>query len=469
MAANPPCLRAGDQAPSALSFGHPPATLAFWQRLVRETLARRAATPFYVFSAWPIAERISELDQALAAAGFASAIANRPSKISCRHWLSCKTQPVAPLLHWWREQGRPIEVVSEFELRAALAEGFAPENILVNGPAKHHWLPQFVGVQASACPGGTLMRERQREHQRAGAVPGAPILRELAVNFDSPAELAALLPLAKKWNWRCGVRINTGEEFDPENPRFPTPFGFTPKEAVAALQQLLRAKARVETVSFHLRTNVSSAQIYQRAMAEVAEVCRAAKFSPPFLDLGGGLPVRHVRTRGGKVFDAEFGLCAFAERLRQAAQLFPAVRELWLENGRFVSAGSGVLVVKILDVKERRGWRQLICDGGRTLHALTSLWEQHGILSLPERAGAAVLTAVHGPTCMAFDQLARIPLPHSLRAGDHLVWLEAGAYHLPWETRFSHGHAAVWWQDERGLRAARQRQSFEDFWGQWNP
>ena len=126
-----------------------------------------------------------------------------------------------------------------------------------------------------------------------------------------------------------------------------------------------------------------------------------------------------------------------------------------------------MLAVKILDVKERRGWRQLICDGGRTLNALTSLWEQHALLTWPERGGAETPTAVHGPTCMAFDQLARMPLPRTLRAGDHLIWLDAGAYHIPWETRFSHGHAAVCWHGEHGLRLVRDRQSFEDFWGQW--
>jgi diaminopimelate decarboxylase len=152
-----------------------------------------------------------------------------------------------------------------------------------------------------------------------------------------------------------------------------------------------------------------------------------------------------------------------------AARQFPGLREIWLENGRFVSSSSGVLVVNILDAKERRGQRQLICDGGRTLHALTSLWEQHRIISLPERTGPEVPTNVHGPTCMAFDRLARIPLPRSLRPGDHLVWLDAGAYHIPWETRFSHGHSAVLWHDESGLCLARERQSFEHFWGQWLP
>jgi diaminopimelate decarboxylase len=422
----------------ALPFGHSAATLDFWKPLVRDALRRSPATPFFLFSALPVAERVSELEGTLRRAGFrtASEKENAESKLVCRHWLSCKTQPVAPLLRWWRDQARPVEVVSEFELRAALAERFTASNILVNGPAKHHWLPDCR-------------------------------LRDLSLNFDSPAELAALLPLAKALNWRCGVRVNTREEFDPENPQYPTQFGFTPDEAVAALKKLLRARVRVETVSFHLRTNLPSAQIYLRAIAEVAEVCRAAKFAPQFLDVGGGVPVRHVLTRGGKVYDGEFSLRAFAESLRLSVKQFPGLREVWLENGRFISAGSGVLVIKILDVKERRGLRQLICDGGRTLNALTSLWEQHRLMPLPARGGMATLTAVHGPTCMAFDQLARLPLPRSLRAGDHLVWLDAGAYHIPWETRFSHGHAAVWWHDERGLRLARERQSFEDFWRQW--
>ncbi len=420
----------------ALNFGHPPGTIQFWKRLVCEALSLSTPAPFYVFSALPIAERISELDTTFTGAGFQSAIQNPKSKIAFRHWLSCKTQPVAPLLRWWRGQGRGIEVVSEFELRAALAEGFAPENILLNGPAKHSWLPKFK-------------------------------LRNLSVNFDSPAELTALLPLAKKLNWRCGVRILTSEEFDPENPSFPTQFGFTPDEAVVALKKLLRAKVRIETVHFHLRTNIPSAQIYERAIAEVAEICRAAKFSPLHLDIGGGVPVRHVLTRGGKVYGGEFGLRAFAEKLRQSAKLFPSLREVWLENGRFVSAGSGVLVVKIIDVKERRGLRQLICDGGRTMNALHSLWEQHALIPLQERSGAEVLTAVCGPTCMAFDQLARISLPRSLKAGDHLLWLDAGAYHIPWETRFSHGHAAVCWHVEKELKLVREGQSFDSFWGNW--
>jgi hypothetical protein len=65
---------------------------------------------------------------------------------------------------------------------------------------------------------------------------------------------------------------------------------------------------------------------------------------------------------------------------------------------------------------------------------------------------------------MAFDQLARLPLPRRLKPGDHLLWLEAGAYHLPWETRFSHGLAAIFWHDGRRVTQVRQRESFDTWW-----
>src|SRR5262249_25957019 len=160
-------------------------------------------------------------------------------------------------------------------------------------------------------------------------------------------------------------------------------------------------------------------------------------------------------TRQGKPVAAAFDLRQMADVYERALRQFPGARELWLENGRWLSARSGALVVRLLDAKTRPNMRSPICDGGRTMNALISHWEAHEIISLPKRDGPRRLTPVNGPTCMAFDQLARRPLPRSLRPGDHLIWLEAGAYHLPWETRFSHGLAAVFWHDGRRVKMVR--------------
>jgi diaminopimelate decarboxylase len=408
----------------ATSFGHTVATLDFWRGLVSQALPL-APTPFYLFSVTPVGEALSQLEMHVGGSG-----------LPVRHWLSFKTQPLPPLLAWWRREGGGVEVVSEFEFLAALREGFAPDRILVNGPAKQRWLPRHP-------------------------------TRGLRVNFDSATELDALLPSARDLDWSVGVRCNTREEFDPENPKFPTQFGMEADEAATALRRLKRAGARLETIHFHLRTNVNSPAVYERAIGEVAEICRAARFEPKHLDCGGGLPPPHILTRGGKRYDEQFPLAGLKDVHARAVKHFPGLRELWLENGRFLTARSGVLVVRVLEVKERRNLRQLICDGGRTLNALVSTWEAHEILTLPKRAGRNVLTTVYGPTCMAFDQLGRRPLPGAIQPGDHLLWLEAGAYHLPWETRFSHGLSAVIWHDGQSLDLVRKAESFDQWWGQW--
>ena len=408
-------------------MGHPPELIRKWRSWVKQALDSGATTPFFLFAADPIMDRLAELD----ALDFG---------VTMTQWLSCKTQPLPALLQWWEHQRRPIEVVSEFELRAAVREGFHTDSILINGPAKHRWLAQFA-----------------RNGQR--------------VNFDSLHELRELLPLARRQKWRTGLRLRTRGEVDGEDGSTPTQFGFEPHEGFTALRILNGAGVPAETLHFHLRTNVSSATVYQAALDDVVQFCRSSGWSPRTLDCGGGLPPRFTRSRQGEVYGVELssrkGLRAYSTALRKTVQQFPSIREVWLENGRRVTAGSGVLVVKVLDKKIRDGVHQLICDGGRTLNSLVSYWEQHTLVSLKATRGKNLPTIAYGPTCMAFDQLGLCELPSTLKPGDYIVWMEAGAYHLPWETRFSHGLSEVWWKENQRFTKVREAESFGEYWGRW--
>ncbi|MCS7090667.1 MAG: hypothetical protein RMN51_09930 [Verrucomicrobiota bacterium] len=395
---------------------------SFWLKLAG-SLVGQVPTPFFLFSIVPVAAASARLDQSLAG-------------LRVRHWWSAKTQPLPPLWRWWRDRGRGIEVVSEFELRAALAEGYGSDRILVNGPAKHHWLGPFT-------QGG------------------------LTVNFDSVTEIRALAPLARARRWRVGLRLQLPEEHDPEDPACPTQFGLTHSEAALALRHLRQLGLEPEILHFHLRTQVPSAQVYARALKQAAELCKGLRWYPRVIDCGGGWPAEHVQDRHGRQMIKDFSPLAMSQVLRRAQTWFNGFEEYWLEVGRHICAPGGALVVGVRDSKERRGIRHLICDGGRTLHALVSLWENHGMLVWPNRKGQTVLTIVTGPTCMAFDQLARRHLPRSIRAGDCLLWLDAGAYHLSWETRFSHGLAAVYWHDGNEVHLLRPAESFEAWWGRW--
>ena len=414
-------------AATEAAFGHSPASIAAWRDRTQAALELGAQTPFYLFEPESILERTI-------------AIENLEFGLPTTCWFSFKTQPLPPLIQHWVRLGRPIEVVSELELVLALAANCPPERLLINGPAKHRWLPNY-------------------------RIPG------LRINFDSLSELDDLLPMARRLGWRTGIRIRTSEEFDPENPSFPTQFGIEPEELPLALDRLRQGGLEPETIHTHLRTNVADPTCWQRAMAVLHRCCTSNAWFPQNIDLGGGLPSFTARTRAGKTYTASFDplLKSYAEHVRTALRPFTWAKTLWLEHGRHACAESGLLAIRILDIKHKGAHRILICDGGRTLHALVSIWEDHQLLPLRVSPAPLTLTSVHGPTCMAFDQLGRRPLPSDLRIGDVLLWFDAGAYHLPWETRFSHGLCEVWWREtnKQPIRV-RRAESFAETWNRWN-
>ena len=382
------------------------------------------STPFYI-NAWPpIRQAVEEL-KPLNELG-----------IPVRHWLSVKTQPVKPIMvQWRREFGFGAEVISKYELQGAQAAGFPPDSILVNGMAKHRWLPDIPGLR---------------------------------VHFDSPAEIRAIDPERLK-QYRLGARCHLETGHNPNDPTIGAQFGMTIPELCEVVEHLDRCRMRLDGLHFHLRSSITDPETYAASLRKMIDMGEEAGVSPSYVDLGGGFP-----SPGESIWDGERWIpdqlpieglvCA----LKPVLASHPSVAEIWFENGRFMTSRCGVLVIKILEVKERAGCRFLICDGGRTNHALPSDWQAHAIESLPERHGKKVESVVCGPTCTAYDRLVKRELPEDLRAGDYLVWFNAGAYHLSWETRFSHGLANVIWCDENlQLSLARPAEEFEDWWGRW--
>ena len=290
-----------------------------------------------------------------------------------------------------------------------------------NGVAKHSWL----------------------RHQR---VPG------MRVHLDSAREIDALLDRAVAQQWRVGVRLHAPDEHDAHDPRFGGQFGLDRGKAIRGLRQLHRAGACMESVHFTSDNHDTiGTPTHARSNGPLPSVTRPA--SPLRWLIAAASCPRPTTTHSKQ------GATDPAEALHLAARRFPLLREIWLENGRYMTSDSCVLAMTVLDVKERRECRYLICDGGRTNHALAADAGPHPLMMLPDRGGEKRLTTICGPTCMTDDRLGRWLLPHTITAGDVIVWMNAGAYHLPWETQFSHGLCAVVWFDgDDAMRVVRTRQ-----------
>lgn len=385
-------------------------------------LAARYDTPLYLLEWASIPDRLKSLEESLLA-------------LPARHFFSYKTCPVPALLRSWRNSGRDVEVVSEFELLGAVGVGFAYSEIVVNGVNKHTWLHRH-------------------------AVPG------LTVIFDSSHEVMTLAETAARCNWTIGLRLHPDCQTDPDAECIADQFGMAPRDAEVSLHALRRLGLQSRIVHMHLRSNLTRKQL-RTGLCQVSSICRQLELQPDILDCGGGLPAMGIRTH---VPSESIPLTPddLAVELRDCIAGLPSVREVWLENGRFVLAGAGTLIVRVHDVKVHGVTRFLICDGGRTNHAIVSDWETHRISTLPAHDGPTVPTTVCGPTCMAFDHLVRTDLPSSISRGDLVLWHDAGAYHIPWETRFSSGLAPVVYIDEFGTaQLTRPRESFNDYWSRW--
>jgi len=390
---------------------------AEWAPLLAAAV-RQFGTPCYVARWRPVRRAVEQLEQFLTSA------------LPLRCWLSFKTHPVRPLLDHWIQSGRGVEVVSETEFLTAIQSDVPTDRLLVNGVAKHSWL---------------------NNHR----------VRGLQVHFDSLGELDALLGHAVEYRWRVGIRCHAPDECDARDASYGGQFGMTSDEAVRALGILTDAGADVRGLHFHVGQRPKHSEAYTRGVLHLTDISARAGFAPRYVDLGGGLPSPGA---------AAAPLRDLRAAIDTAHRTFTGLQEIWLEHGRFISEESTALAVRVVDAKVRDDSRYLICDGGRTNHALAADHGAHPLLIVPPRHGAPTLTTVCGPTCMTDDRLCRVPLPGDVTVGDVIAWMNAGAYHLPWETRFSHGVSAVVWADgDDHLQLARERER-PAMWSQaWTP
>lgn len=396
-------------------------------RLLAKQAAEAVGTPCYLVSERCVHQALARLNAL-------------ESCIDLRHWVSLKSQPLPRLVQVAAGLGLGVDVVSECELLGVLAAGVPAGRILVNGVGKHTWLPRH-------------------------RVPG------LHVHLDSLAEVRGLASVAKAVGWNIGLRCAIPEAANtklvPSGLAWDQ-FGMTELELRAATRELADAGVAIRGIHFHLHTNVRAVDNYGLALTRVAAAVEACGLEPEYVDMGGGLPVAGEFSLDGTSAATTFDLDQFRDLLASVPSILPSAREVWLENGRFLTGPAGALVMTILDRKERGDVVYLICDGGRVNHARMASTERHEILLAPQGRGPVRKTFVCGPTCSAVDRLGCWGLPDSAEPGDLLIWLNAGAYHIPLETRFSCGLApVVWFDDQDRPEVIRTRETAMEWWGHW--
>jgi diaminopimelate decarboxylase len=114
--------------------------------------------------------------------------------------------------------------------------------------------------------------------------------------------------------------------------------------------------------------------------------------------------------------------------------LFAATRPT-LELGRYLTAEAGYFVTRVVSIKQSRGARIAICDGGMNNHLPASghfgmVIRRNYKMHKVGGGESSEPVDVAGPLCTSIDRLAtKISLPH-LEEGDLIAVHNSGAYGL---------------------------------------
>lgn len=306
-----------------------------------------------------------------------------------------------------------FEVASQAELDAARAASTAAASrprLLAAGPGK---TPAFVEALV-----------------RAGADP---------VNVESRLELERVAAAAR----RAGRRARVALRINPEHVDvrgvlsmggMPSQFG-VPERDVPRLLAFARRLPEIDVIGFHVHAMSGNldADAHVAYIASCLELARrlagAAGVDLRLLDVGGGLGVAFD---GGSSFDVD----ALGRGLHSLSP--PAGVRVVLEPGRWIAAPCAWYAAPVMDLKRDGAATFAVLRGGIGHFALPASWDLvHRVAIVPvERWDEdAVRPQVHdavvdlvGELCTPEDALARDVAVTRLRAGDVVVFPNAGAY-----------------------------------------
>ena len=395
--------------------------------------------------------------------------------------------------------GTPAYIYSAGTLRShyrRLAEAFAPVDPLICFSVKSlcnlHILRLLAaeGSGFDVVSGGELFRVRQAGGDMSKVVfagvgkTDAELSEAIAAgialfNIESEAEFENLSRLAAEAgrDVRAALRVNP-DVYDPKTHRYTT----TGKKETKFGVDIDRAEqffaaygrdphARLEAIHFHIGSPIYSAGPYVEAIRKTLELIGRLRKD--------GFEITTLNIGGGYAADYEQGQSPLAADY--AAEVVPALTgadlRVILEPGRQIACNAGILLARVVYVKEGADRTFIITDAAMTdliRPALYGGW--HFIwpvrsATAPQRtrdavADEGILADVVGGVCESSDFLGKDRRLPPVRRGDLLAVFSAGAYGFTMASQYNARPRAVEALVEDGaFRIIRRRETYEDLIG----
>lgn len=355
-------------------------------------LADEVGTPFYCYSSATL-ERHYKV--------FAEAFADTDALV-CYAMKANSNQAVLKTLG---RLGAGMDIVSEGELRRALAAGVPGERIVFSGVGKTR--PEM----AFALESGILCFNVESE-------PELEALSEVALSKGKRAPIS--IRINPDVDAKTHAKISTGKS---ENK-----FGIPIARAREVYARAAALKGiEVTGVDMHIGSQITDLAPYDNATALLAELARdlmADGHKLHHIDLGGGLGVPY-REDNEPPPDPQ----AYAAIIKRHTKDLGL--KLVFEMGRMIAGNAGVLIARVIYVKQGADKPFVIVDAAMNDLIRPTLYEAHHDIKPVVEASPdtpRIVADVVGPVCETGDYLALSRDMPAVKAGDLIAIMTAGAY-----------------------------------------
>jgi diaminopimelate decarboxylase len=355
-------------------------------------IAAKVGTPFYCYSTATLERHYKVFSQSLSGL----------DALVCYAMKANSNQAVIKTL---AKLGAGADVVSEGELRRALAAGIPASKIVFSGVGKTAREMDFALEAGIHCFN----------------VESSPELELLSERADAAGKIAPVsIRINPDVDPRTHAKISTGKK---EN-KFGIPYGDA-RAAYARAAELPGLKA--VGIDMHIGSQIIDLEPFDEAiklLAELALTLRGDGHDITHIDLGGGLGIPYRFDNDPPPLPEAYGDIV----RKQTAHLGMKVL---VEPGRLIVGNAGVLVTSVLFVKGGDFKNFVIVDAAMNDLIRPTLYEAHHDIRPvrePEFDAPRIIADVVGPVCETGDYLAlgrEMPLPKS---GDLLSIGTAGAY-----------------------------------------
>ena len=368
----------------------------FIENLKVEKLAKNFGTPIYCYSYKKLEENIKNFKKNF-------------NSFKPLIFFSVKSNSNIRLLKEIKKLGCGADVVSIGELMKALKAGIESKKIVFSGVGK-------TRKEISYAIGKKI----------------------LLINAESKSEINEIEKIAKtkKKIVDIGIRLNPNTDANTlsqiSTGKKENKFGVSEKTFLQLIKYVKSSKnLKLKCLSVHIGSQILNHKPYEKMLKVIGKILKKSKYSFDYIDLGGGMGISYS-SKNKKLNYQKYNLAINKFLKTHKTQII-------FEPGRSIIGNAGVLITKVIYIKETRSKDFIILDAAMNDLMRPALYgAEHKIIpSLKTKKKINKIYEFVGPICESTDKFLTQKKFQKLEEKDLVIICDTGAYGMSLSSNYN--------------------------------